>query len=75
MAQAGAKKVYAVEASKMANVAKNNVKENHLENIIEVSYIICNFNAQLNITISSLLYLRFFIQGLKICQVKFKLTS
>lgn len=37
MAQAGAKKVFAVEASKMAEVAANNVKENNLENIIEVN--------------------------------------
>jgi 23S rRNA G2069 N7-methylase RlmK/C1962 C5-methylase RlmI len=36
MARAGAQKVYAVEASKMANVAMRNVEENNLDNIIEV---------------------------------------
>ncbi|KAG7301405.1 hypothetical protein JYU34_014350 [Plutella xylostella] len=35
-AQAGAKKVYAVEASKLANLAKEVVKENNFETIIEV---------------------------------------
>lgn len=35
-AQAGAKKVYAVEASNLANLAKDIVKENNLDNVIEV---------------------------------------
>ncbi|XP_045452306.1 protein arginine N-methyltransferase 6 [Melitaea cinxia] len=35
-AQAGAKKVYAVEASKLANLAKEIIKENEFEEIIEV---------------------------------------
>ncbi|XP_049877359.1 protein arginine N-methyltransferase 6 [Pectinophora gossypiella] len=35
-AQAGAKKVYAVEASNLANLAKEVVKENNFENVIEV---------------------------------------
>ncbi|CAK1551492.1 unnamed protein product [Leptosia nina] len=35
-AQAGAKKVYAVEASNLANLAKEIIKENKYENIIEV---------------------------------------
>ncbi|XP_026491507.2 protein arginine N-methyltransferase 6 [Vanessa tameamea] len=35
-AQAGARKVYAVEASNMANLAKEIVKENNFEEIIEV---------------------------------------
>lgn len=35
-AQAGAKKVFAVEASNLANLAKEVVKENNFENIIEV---------------------------------------
>lgn len=35
-AQAGAKTVYAVEASNLANLAKEIVKENNFENIIEV---------------------------------------
>ncbi|XP_046969862.1 probable protein arginine N-methyltransferase 6.1 [Vanessa cardui] len=35
-AQAGAKKVYAVEASNMANLAKEIVKENNFDDIIEV---------------------------------------
>lgn len=35
-AQAGAKKVYAVEASSLANVAKDIVKENKFEEVIEV---------------------------------------
>ncbi|KAJ8717836.1 hypothetical protein PYW07_005766 [Mythimna separata] len=35
-AQAGAKKVFAVEASNLANLAKEIVKENKFENIIEV---------------------------------------
>lgn len=37
-AQAGAKKVYAVEASEVANVAREVVKENNFENVIEVKY-------------------------------------
>lgn len=37
-AQAGAKKVYAVEASNLANLAKEIVRENDLDNIIEVGY-------------------------------------
>lgn len=36
-AQAGAKKVYAVEASNLALLAKDIVKENKLENVIEAS--------------------------------------
>lgn len=36
-AQAGAKKVYAVEASKLANLAKEVIKENKFEEIIEVN--------------------------------------
>lgn len=36
-AQAGAKKVYAVEASKLANLAKEIIKENKFEEIIEVN--------------------------------------
>lgn len=36
-AQAGAKKVYAVEASKLANLGKDVVKENNFEEIIEAS--------------------------------------
>lgn len=35
-AQAGAKKVFAVEASNLANLAKEIVKENNFENVIEV---------------------------------------
>lgn len=35
-AQAGAAKVYAIEASKIANIARDVVKENGFENIIEV---------------------------------------
>jgi predicted RNA methylase len=35
-AQAGAKKVYAVEASNLALTIKDVVKENNLDNIIEV---------------------------------------
>lgn len=35
-AQAGASKVYAIEASKMANLAREIVKENGFENVIEV---------------------------------------
>lgn len=35
-AQAGAKKVFAVEASNLANLAKEIVKENKFENVIEV---------------------------------------
>ncbi|KAJ2948547.1 hypothetical protein O0L34_g7802 [Tuta absoluta] len=35
-AQAGAKKVYAVEASNLASLAKEIVKENNFENVIEV---------------------------------------
>ncbi|XP_013163120.1 PREDICTED: probable protein arginine N-methyltransferase 6 [Papilio xuthus] len=35
-AQAGAKKVYAVEASNIANIAKDVVKENNFEEVIEV---------------------------------------
>lgn len=35
-AQAGAKKVYAIEASNVANLAKEVVKENNFEDIIEV---------------------------------------
>lgn len=37
-AQAGAKKVYAVEASNIANIAKEVVKENNFEEVIEVCY-------------------------------------
>ncbi|XP_058057260.1 protein arginine N-methyltransferase 6 [Anopheles bellator] len=36
-AQAGATKVYAVEASNLARLAREVVKENHFENVIEVS--------------------------------------
>jgi len=36
-AQAGAKKVYAVEASKMANIALENVTENKVDDVIEVN--------------------------------------
>lgn len=35
-AQAGAKKVYAVEASNLANIARDIVRENKFEEIIEV---------------------------------------
>lgn len=35
-AQSGAKKVYAIEASSIANLAKEIVKENKLDHIIEV---------------------------------------
>lgn len=35
-AQAGAKKVYAVEATKMAVHARELVKSNHLQDVIEV---------------------------------------
>lgn len=35
-AQAGAKKVFAVEASNLANLAREIVKENNYENVIEV---------------------------------------
>lgn len=37
-AQAGAKKVYAVDASNLAQLAKEIVKENGFENVIEVSF-------------------------------------
>lgn len=48
-AQAKASKVYAVEASKMAEIARRLVKENHFSEIIEVSTI-----SQLIITIVSI---------------------
>lgn len=46
-AQAGAKKVYAIEASKIAGLAKEIVKENKFEDVIEVIlkiYIRCNLH-------------------------------
>lgn len=73
MAQAGAKKVFAVEASKMAEVAANNVKENNLENIIEVNSVYFYYSLDQNDS-PSFSFIRFFIQRLKICQKKFKLT-
>lgn len=38
-AQAGAKKVYAIEASKLAFIARETVKENNFDNIIEVPLV------------------------------------
>lgn len=38
-AQAGAKKVYAVEASKLHEVAREVVKENNFENVVEVRFL------------------------------------
>lgn len=40
-AQAGARKVYAVEASNLSKLAKEIIKENKLEEIIEVEYPLC----------------------------------
>lgn len=37
-AQAGAKKVYAVEASNVAGLAKDIILSNNFQNVIEVSY-------------------------------------
>lgn len=42
-AQADAKKVYAVEASNLANLAREIVKENGFENVIEVSIVQIKF--------------------------------
>lgn len=39
-AQAGAKKVYAVEASNLASLSKEIIRENNLENIIEVKILV-----------------------------------
>lgn len=41
-AQAGAAKVYAVEASNLYKLTEEVVKENHFENIIEVRYFYDN---------------------------------
>lgn len=43
-AQAGAKKVYAIEASKIAGLAKEIVKENKFEDVIEVILNPCNLH-------------------------------
>lgn len=42
-AQAGAKKVYAVEASNIADIAKDVVKENNWEHVIEVGCYVYYF--------------------------------
>lgn len=42
-AQAGAKKVYAVEASAVYKIAQEIVKENSFQNIIEVSFFLIFF--------------------------------
>lgn len=48
-AQAGAKKVYAIEASKIAGLAKEIVKENKFEDVIEVIFKTYIFRCNLHL--------------------------